>query len=75
MFIPRIKKWNNCFPDWIPYWTNSEKYVLEKEDKIEELRKKQSMPLKPEEKLWLNKMLYDEYFVYNADSGYGLCKQ
>ncbi len=30
--------------------TNSEKYVLEKEDKIEELRKKQSMPLKPEEK-------------------------
>ena len=48
--------------------TNSEKYVLEKEDKIEELRKKQSMPLKPEEKLWLNKMLYDEYFVYNADS-------
>ena len=31
--------------------TNSEKYVLEKEDKIEELRKKQSMPLKPEEKL------------------------
>ena len=48
--------------------TNSEKYVLEKEDKIEELRKKQAMPLKPEEKLWLNKMLYDEYFVYNADS-------
>ena len=48
--------------------TNSEKYVLEKEDKIEELRKKQSMPLKQEEKLWLNKMLYDEYFVYNADS-------
>jgi hypothetical protein len=48
--------------------TNSEKYVLEKEDKIEELRKKQSMSLKPEEKLWLNKMLYDEYFVYNADS-------
>ena len=47
---------------------NSEKYILEKEKKIGELRKKHSLPLKLEEKLWLNKMLYDEYYVYNADS-------
>ena len=62
------KKMEQLFSRLDSVLTNSEKYVLEKEDKIEELRKKQSMPLKPEEKLWLNKMLYDEYFVYNADS-------
>ena len=46
----------------------SDKYVAEKEAKIEELRKRQSSALKPEERLWLNKMFYDEYYVYNADS-------
>lgn len=46
----------------------SDKYVAEKETKIEELRKRQSSVMKPEEKLWLNKMFYDEYYVYNADS-------
>lgn len=46
----------------------SDKYVAEKEAKIEELRKRQSVNLKPEEKLWLNKMFYDEFYVYNADS-------
>lgn len=45
-----------------------DKYVAEKEAKIEELRKRQSSALKPEERLWLNKMFYDEYYVYNADS-------
>ena len=46
----------------------SDQYVAEKEAKIEELRKRQSSALKPEERLWLNKMFYDEYYVYNADS-------
>lgn len=46
----------------------SDKYVAEKETKIEELRKRQSSVMKPEEKLWLNKMFYDEFYVYNADS-------
>lgn len=46
----------------------SELFVSEKEKKIEGLRKKLAPPLKPEEQLWFNKMLYDEYFVYNADS-------
>lgn len=46
----------------------SDKYVTEKEAKIEELRKRQSLALKLEERLWLNKMFYDEYYVYNADS-------
>lgn len=46
----------------------SDKYVAEKEAKIEELRKRQFSALKPEERLWLNKMFYDEYYVYNADS-------
>ena len=46
----------------------SDKYLAEKEAKIEELRKRQSVNLKPEEKLWLNKMFYDEFYVYNADS-------
>ena len=42
--------------------------MAEKEAKIEELRKRQFSALKPEERLWLNKMFYDEYYVYNADS-------
>lgn len=46
----------------------SDKYVAEKEARIEELRKRKSSALKPEESLWLNKMFYDEYYVYNADS-------
>lgn len=46
----------------------SDKYVAEKETKIEELRNRQSSVMKPEEKLWLNKMFYDEFYVYNADS-------
>ena len=48
--------------------TNSGKYVLEKEERIEELQGKRASALKLEDKLWINKMLYDEYFVYNADS-------
>ena len=46
----------------------SEKYILEKEERIDGLRKKLSVPLKLEDRLWLNKMMYDEYFCYNADS-------
>lgn len=39
-----------------------------KEERIEGLRKKISPAIKDEERLWLNKMLYDEYAVYKADS-------
>lgn len=39
-----------------------------KETRIEQLRKRESALLKDEERLWLNKMLYDEYYVYKADS-------
>ncbi|MDN0051901.1 DUF6377 domain-containing protein [Bacteroides caecigallinarum] len=46
----------------------SDKYVVYKEARIEELRKRKSSALKPEERLWLNKMFYDEFYVYNADS-------
>ena len=46
----------------------SDKFVAEKEARLEELRKRKSSALKPEERLWLNKMFYDEYYVYNVDS-------
>ena len=46
----------------------SDKYVVDKEARIEELRERKSSALKPEERLWLNKMFYDEFYVYNADS-------
>ena len=46
----------------------SDKYVVEKEAKISELRKRRNVNSKPEERLWLNKMFYDEFYVYNADS-------
>lgn len=46
----------------------SGEFIKAKEARIEQLRKKESSMLKDEERLWLNKMLYDEYFVYKADS-------
>lgn len=46
----------------------SGEFVKAKEARIEQLRKKESPLLKDEERMWLNKMLYDEYSVYQADS-------
>lgn len=46
----------------------SEIYVQNKENRINELRKKQIPSLRLEEQYWLNRLLYEEYFVYNADS-------
>lgn len=46
----------------------SNSYIKAKEARIEQLRKKISPTQKKEERLWLNKMLYDEYVVYKADS-------
>lgn len=46
----------------------SDGYIKAKEARIEQLRKKISPIQKEEERLWLNKMLYDEYAVYKADS-------
>lgn len=46
----------------------SDEFVGAKEARIEQLRKKESPLLKDEERLWLNKMLYDEYSVYKVDS-------
>lgn len=48
--------------------SSSGEYEKAKENRIEQLRKKGSTNLKEEERLWLNKMLYDEYSVYKADS-------
>lgn len=46
----------------------SDEFVKAKETRIEQLRRKESPMLKDEERMWLNKMLYDEYSVYQADS-------
>lgn len=53
----------------------SELFVANKEKKIADLRKKLAMPLKAEERLWFNKMMYEEYFVYNADSAMSYVNQ
>lgn len=47
---------------------SSESYIKAKEARIGELRKGLSPQMKDEERLWLNKMLYDEYSVYKVDS-------
>lgn len=44
------------------------KFIKEKEFNIEELRKRSTGIDDLEEKFWLNKIFYDEYFVYIADS-------
>lgn len=43
-------------------------FIAVKEDKIEQFRKQSKVIRTLEERYWLNKMFYDEYFVYNADS-------
>lgn len=46
----------------------SDKYIQAKEERIDGLRRKLHHGMKDDERLWLNKMLYDEYAVYKADS-------
>lgn len=46
---------------------HSEDYAKEKEMKIKQLRMRK-VPSNLEEKFWFNKMFYDEYYVYNADT-------
>lgn len=45
-----------------------ETFVYAKEFKIAQLYQKESIIRTLEDRYWLNKMFYDEYFVYNADS-------
>lgn len=48
--------------------TIKDEFVKTKETRIQELREKQTSSLKKDEKIWLNKMFYDEFYVYRADS-------
>lgn len=43
-------------------------FIIAKETKIGQLRNQARSVRTLEERYWLNKMFYDEYFVYNADS-------
>src|SRR3712207_7752308 len=43
-------------------------FTATKEAKIRELYKKRQHVRTREESYWLNKMFYDEYYVYNSDS-------
>lgn len=43
-------------------------FRIAKEEKINQLRKQERGGRTLEERYWLNKMFYDEYFFYNADS-------
>ena len=45
-----------------------ETFIAAKETKIAQLQKRKKEVRTQEERYWLNKTLYDEYFVYNADS-------
>lgn len=55
--------------------THKEDFALIKEKRIDELRRKKSSVATQEEQYWLNKMFYDEYFVYNADSAMAYIEQ
>lgn len=46
----------------------SPEYVDAKLDKIERLRHQDMLSVNLEERFWRNKMFYDEYYVFNADS-------
>lgn len=45
-----------------------DEFVAAKESKINQLHRQGQNIRTSEERYWLNKMYYDEYFVYNADS-------
>ena len=47
---------------------NNDEYIAEKENRIQQLRYKKKHIHTEEEAFWLNKMFYEEYYVYNADS-------
>ena len=47
---------------------NKDFFIKEKEDKIRLLRKRNQNINTAEEQYWINKALYDEFYVYNADS-------
>lgn len=46
----------------------SSTYIAIKEKRIEQIHLMNTSPKTPEETLWINKMLYDEFYVFNADS-------
>lgn len=43
-------------------------YLKAKEDKIEQIKRAGRRPMSDEERYWNNRQLYDEYFVFDADS-------
>ena len=47
---------------------NEDAYVRLKLDKIAELKQKRKRTSSDEERYWNNRALYDEYFVFDADS-------
>lgn len=48
---------------------NKDSFIKEKEEQIRLLRRSNQNIQTAEEQYWINKAFYDEYFVYNADSG------
>ena len=52
-----------------------ESFIAAKENKIAQLHKQQKEVRTLEERYWLNKRFYDEYFVYNADSAMAYVEQ
>lgn len=53
----------------------ADEYANIKEQRIEQLHNKLTPFLNDEERLWLNKMLYEEYAVYKADSAINYANQ
>ena len=49
---------------------HKEEFARIKESKLVELQKKRKSVRTLEEQYWLNRMFYEEYFVYNADSAF-----
>lgn len=47
---------------------NSQNYIIQKEKRIEQIRQMKTSERKQEDIFWINKMFYDEFYVYSADS-------
>lgn len=55
--------------------SNQDQYVAKKEDAIQEVRSRMRRHANVEEQYTMNSLLYDEYYVYDADTALNLAKK
>lgn len=74
-FRPENEETANLLATLDSVLARTDELTTAKEMRIEQLRKKISPHMNDEERLWLNKMLYEEYTVFKTDSAINYANQ